>query len=350
MNEDMAKRICERLEQGEPVVLATIVSHHGSTPRTAGTRMLITKEGGLFGTVGGGLLEARVIEKASDVLKSGRPAVLEFDLSKEDVSSMDMICGGQLEVLLDCLTPTESRLNVFESWRKRKANKEPGTLITVIRHSGGRIEGSEHCLVTASGEVVGNFPLDNEQLNRLVEKGRSVKKMHVETTDGCSFLVEPLKSPDTVYFLGAGHVSRPTVRLASTVGFRTVVSDDREAFANRDRFPEANDIRVLKDFQDAFKDVDTDTESYIVILTRGHLYDKAVLTQALKTKARYIGMIGSRRKRDAIFEALLGEGYTDDDLKRVHAPIGIDIGAETPEEIAVSIVGELIRVRSGKIV
>ena len=100
-------------------MLATIVSRHGSTPRTAGTRMLITGGGEIYGTVGGGLLEARVIEKASDVLKEGRPAALEFDLGKEDVSSMDMICGGRLEVLLDCLTPTESRLKVFEAWRRR---------------------------------------------------------------------------------------------------------------------------------------------------------------------------------------------------------------------------------------
>ena len=106
---------------------------------------------------------------------------------------------------------------------------------------------------------------------------------------------------------------------------------------------------MLKDFGDAFKDVDTDADSYIVIVTRGHLHDKTVLTRALETNAVYIGMIGSRKKRDAIFDALLNEGFSEDDLKRVHAPIGIDIGAETPEEIAVSIVGELIRVRSGRI-
>ncbi|MGB8427741.1 MAG: XdhC family protein, partial [Desulfobacterales bacterium] len=123
---------------------------------------------------------------------------------------------------------------------------------------------------------------------------------------------------------------------------------DRAEFANADRFPEADEIRVATDFASALDGRAIDRSAYIVIVTRGHLHDQTVLRQALHTPAAYIGMIGSRSKRDKIFSTLLREGFTDDDLKRVHAPIGLDIGAETPEEIALSIVAELVQVRAQK--
>jgi len=132
------------------------------------------------------------------------------------------------------------------------------------------------------------------------------------------------------------------------LGFRTTVLDDREEFASRERFPSPVEVVVLEDFSDCLSKCPIDEESYLVIVTRGHLHDKAVLSQALRTRAGYIGMIGSKRKRDSIYRALLDEGFSRDDLGRVHSPIGLDIGAETPEEIAVSIAAELIQVRSRK--
>lgn len=132
------------------------------------------------------------------------------------------------------------------------------------------------------------------------------------------------------------------------VGFRTVVLDDREEFANREILSSADRIVVLRSFDEAMKDLDIDEESYLVIVTRGHLHDKTVLGQALRTRARYIGMIGSRTKRDATYEVLTKEGFTAGDFARVRAPIGLNIGAETPEEIAISIVAELIQARAGK--
>ena len=137
--------------------------------------------------------------------------------------------------------------------------------------------------------------------------------------------------------------------LTQMVDFRTVVLDDREAFANRERFKTADEILVLSDFIGAFSDLEIDEDSYVVIVTRGHRHDKTVLSQALRTKAGYIGMIGSRRKRDATYGAIIKEGFTPEDLDRVHCPIGLVFCAETPQEIAVSIVAELIDARANKL-
>jgi xanthine dehydrogenase accessory factor len=159
-------------------------------------------------------------------------------------------------------------------------------------------------------------------------------------------MVDRIRKMKTIYCFGAGHVALPTAHLAALVGFRVVILDDRKEYANPDRFPEANKTLILNDYNRAMDGLDIDEDSFIVIVTRGHKYDREVLEQALKTSAGYIGMISSRRKRQAIYDALTAEGIKKERLDWVHSPIGIDIGGETPEEIAVSIVAELIKVRN----
>ena len=149
-----------------------------------------------------------------------------------------------------------------------------------------------------------------------------------------------------MFLFGAGHVAVPTAHIAALVGFRVVVIDDRPEFANAERFPSASRIVVTDDFNQALKGLDIDRDSFIVIVTRGHQFDREVLEQSLKTSAGYIGMISSRKKKEAIFQALIARGFNKERLEEVHSPIGIPIGGETPEEIAVSIVAELIQERS----
>jgi xanthine dehydrogenase accessory factor len=159
-------------------------------------------------------------------------------------------------------------------------------------------------------------------------------------------VVEPVGGICRAFLFGAGHVARPTAQLAAMVGFAVSVADDRGEFANAERFPDADEIRVLDSFENSFTGLELGRDDYVVILTRGHLYDKTVLAQALKTRAGYIGMIGSRSKRNTIYAALFEEGVSQADIDRVHSPIGISIDAETPEEIAVSIIGEMIQHRA----
>jgi xanthine dehydrogenase accessory factor len=181
-------------------------------------------------------------------------------------------------------------------------------------------------------------------LEKLVA-GPAKISIHAEVLDGQRFLVEALRPTGTVYLFGAGHLSQRIAPLSQSVGFRTVVLDDRQDYANRERFPEPAEIVPLNSF-DVLPALPIDENSYLVIVTRGHLYDRVVLEQVLRSGAAYIGMIGSRSKRDLVFKEMINHGYGEEELARVHAPIGTNIGAETPEELAVSIVGELIQVRA----
>jgi xanthine dehydrogenase accessory factor len=311
---------------------------------------MVVDDGGTFtGTIGGGKFEADVLAEAKTVLAEGRPKGMFFDLTHDDVSAMDMICGGKMEVLVDYLPPDESEAAVFAAWREALTEHITGALITVINGTGTEIERTAHCMVFADGTVVGAWSFSDELRDRVArEAGAAAASRVIETEEG-QVLVEPASVPGTLIVFGAGHVSMPTARLAAGVGFRVVVVDDRSEFANRERFAEAADIVVPEDFSSAFPMISVDADTFVVIVTRGHRFDKEVLAGALRTDAAYIGMIGSRRKRNAIYAALKKEGFTDTDLSRVHCPIGLSIGAESPEEIAVSIVGELIQCRAERI-
>jgi xanthine dehydrogenase accessory factor len=194
--------------------------------------------------------------------------------------------------------------------------------------------------------LVGEVTCDSYLLEKLIA-GPAKITLHSEIFDDQRFLVEPLREGGTVYIFGAGHVSQKIAPLSESVGFRTVVMDDRADFANRERFPEPIEVRVIDSFK-ALPQLEIDENSYMVILTRGHLFDRHVLEQLLRSGAAYVGMIGSRTKRDLTYDEMVTVGFTREELSRVFCPIGTAIGAETPEELAVSIVGELIKVRAGK--
>jgi xanthine dehydrogenase accessory factor len=198
-----------------------------------------------------------------------------------------------------------------------------------------------HALANARGEIEGDFSLSDFDQDRVAAASPGIRTL---TVDGGFLVLDPVERIRTVHIFGAGHVAQPTAQLANLVGFRVWVADDREGYANCERFPDAYEIRVLDSFEKSMPDVALDQNDYLIILTRGHLHDKKVLAQALRTRAGYIGMIGSHKKRNAIYGVLLKEGFTQADIDRVHSPIGLSIGAETPEEIAVSIVAELIAV------
>jgi xanthine/CO dehydrogenase XdhC/CoxF family maturation factor len=217
-------------------------------------------------------------------------------------------------------------------------------------------EGNSKMLMKASGEKIG-FLFEGEKVEqRILGEGDALLRgnrptvMIFESKEENSpwkkmeVLLEPIFSEPTVFIFGAGHVSQQLAPLAKKVSFKVVVIDDREMFANRGRFPDADEV-IVSEFEKCFDQLNIDGSSYIVIVTRGHLYDGFVLEQAIKTNARYIGMIGSKKKIQTLYQDLMKKGIPKETLDRVYAPIGIDINSETPEEIAVSIVGELIKVR-----
>jgi len=334
------------LDDHQPFVLATIVNREGSAPRTAGTRMIVAAGGRAVGTIGGGLLEARTIAAAAEVLAARRPLLIPFDMTQSELAAMDMICGGRLEVLLEFVDSHGPAAGVLKGWRDAQRNPDLCFFLTVLRFTDGKVTAVDHCLLKDDTVVYGDLPLGAATLAMLVSQNPGATRLRTVSLGESLVLVDPVLPPETVFLFGAGHVAQPTARLAAIAGFRVRVVDDRADFANAERFPEAEEVRVVTDFDSASNGLAIDRGAFVVIVTRGHLHDKTVLMQALRTEAAYIGMIGSRRKRDHIFNALLKQGFTQADLERVHSPIGIDIGAETPEEIALSIVAELVHVRA----
>lgn len=340
------KDVLQLLEQGESVVLATILASYGSTPRTAGSKMIIRRDGSIMGTIGGGLVEAMVIKQAARVMEERKALVREFNLDSKSAGQMDMICGGHLKVLLDYLDAGNEKLaDTYRKLGEAMAARQKVVLITPVPGDEAGEPAGRQCLVVAGSAPVGTYLPQPDETGPLLSSADSRYPQVVAVGDR-SFLVEQTGDYGTVYIFGAGHVSLQVARLAKTVDFRTVVLDDREEFANRERFPEADRVAVLPTYDVDMAELGVDEDSYVVIVTRGHAHDKTALARALHSPACYIGMIGSKSKRDNIYRRLENEGYDRARLAQVHSPIGLAIKAQTPEEIAVSIVAELIKFRA----
>lgn len=339
---------CDLLDQGHDFVLATIVRHEGATPRTAGSKMIITRDGQGIGTVGGGLLEAEVMARASRLIKPEQSELMHFDLSGDLASTMEMICGGSADVLLARVSPTDANRSLFGQWQRILEQNRQGCLVTVAQQTDDALYRTNHCLVTSDGKLEGPFPLGRSVLERVLATARTANRFQTLWLEDALVVVEPSARVSIAFLFGAGHVARPTAHLAAMTGFQVWILDDRAPYVTPERFPEAHRVRVLDSFERAFDKLSVTSDSCVIIFTRGHLHDKIVLAQALATDAGYIGMIGSHRKRDTIYDALRTEGVPQSQIERVHCPIGLDIGAETPEEIAVSIVAEMILQRSRK--
>jgi xanthine dehydrogenase accessory factor len=345
-NEYISKVICEQLECGSPLVLASIISLHGSSPRHIGTKMAISVEGKSYGTIGGSLLEATAIKEAKKTLLGKQSSLMEFDLAGDGAYSKGMICGGKAVVLLDYIQATKENLEFFLSWNEEVLAGNDFYSLTHFKESGHSIEIIGRCLLFGDGRWIGNCALTEPDVESVKAQIRSISTTSVLALKETRLVIDPIRKLKTLYCFGAGHVAVPTAYIAALVGFRVVVLDDRAEFANLERFPEAYKVCVIEDFSHAFEGLEIDSDSFIVIVTRGHQYDRAVLEGALKTEAGYIGMISSHKKRETIYEALMAKGVTRERLAQVHSPIGLPIGGETPEEIAVSIVAELVSVRS----
>jgi xanthine dehydrogenase accessory factor len=339
---------CDLLAQGQVFVVATIVRHEGATPRIAGSKMIITREGQGIGTIGGGLLEAEAMARARRLIEQRQSELMHFDLTGDLVTTMDMICGGSVDVLLDRISPTGVNVDLFNQWQQIQENNLRGCLVTVAQHTGDAFYRTTHCLITLDGKIAGSFPLGQPAMEKVSTKARTANRIESLWFEEALVMIEPPAKVSAAYLFGAGHVARPTAYIAAMAGFQVWVLDDRVSFATPERFLGAHQVSVLDGFDRAFDDLPVASDSYVIIFTRGHLHDKIVLAQALSTDAGYIGMIGSRRKRDAIYDALRAEGVPQTQIERVHCPIGLAIGAETPEEIAISIVSEMILKRSQK--
>ena len=336
------------LERGEDLALATVISKSGSAPCLAGSKMLVKKDGASFGTIGGGVLEAEGQRRAARALQQGRSEIFSFDLSGRDAASMNMICGGRVQVLVEHIAADAESRALFAALGAALAAGEKCYLVSDLGEDAAAIETIGRCLVRADGSRQGAFPYPEPLLNDLLARAHRSTYPVLAVTEGRRFLVERCYVPSSLFIFGAGHVSQQLAEMADRVEFQTTVLDDRAEFANRERFPSVHEVKVIDSFDDCLAGLDIDADSYLVIVTRGHAHDQTVLRQALATSAGYIGMLGSRKKNVEIRQRLAAEGFAETDLARYTCPIGLAIGAATTAEIAVSIVAELIRTRAAR--
>ncbi len=341
--------IRECLARRESIALATVIARSGSGPREAGASIVLTAKGQTLGTVGGGLLEANTLEMAAAAIRNRRPACRTFSLTDNEASEGGMICGGQVEILVDYLDADKPICReVMEALLQHEKTGSSCWLLRSIR-----IEKKTGLLETGIGLIdetscqKGSLFTDGRDMENLLAQYRK-KEPTLIAHDNTRYFVQQIDVPETVFICGAGHVGQELATICTFAGFRTVVIDDRREYANALRFPTADEIIILNSFAECFSSLPVNAQAFVVIATRGHAFDQSVLSDALKTPAGYIGMIASRRKREIIFQTLQSEGFTSEELAAVHSPIGMDIGAHTPAEIAVSIAAELIAVRNGR--
>lgn len=314
--------LLDALRHGRAAVLCCILSSSGSAPRGAGAKMAVFADGSILGTIGGGAAERQAIEKALRIFDGSSAGSCRFDLAAGQLGDVGMICGGEVTVSFRLLPAAPQELAELDAVCAALGRRENAWLL--CRITGGAMGPLS---VAHTGEV------ENDLLQRAP----------VYLPDA-GWYAEPLTRTETVYIVGGGHVGAALARLLPQVGFSVVVYDEREELLARGAYPGA--ALCCGSFADFTRQVRVTENDYVVVMTPGHLDDRLVLAQVLETSACYIGCIGSRRKVELTNQALLAQGFDAGNIARIHAPIGLEIFAETPEEIAVSIAAELIRHRA----
>lgn len=342
----MFHEIHQVLLDGHELAVATVIGEKGSTPRTSGSKMIVYRNGGISGTIGGGAVEGDVIQRAVGLFETRGAQIVSYDLSRNaNVRGMDVICGGRMQILIEHVPAHEKNIELYNAAQEEINMSQSFFWIGKITDDRTPLT-VEHAILNARNEYIGP-PHAEQAMRRLAaSKAFIAAGCYFSRNRDHSYVIETIRPPHTLFLFGAGHVAKQIAALGQMVGFRIVVVDDRAEFANADRFPDADVILVRPGFTEVFNEFRPHPGDFVVIVTRGHRFDREVLDQALQTEAGYIGMIGSRRKREAIYRQLMNQGVCPSALEQIHCPIGLSIDAETPAEIAVSVVAQLIQQRA----
>ena len=345
----------ELLNNGQPCVLATVVRTKGSTPQKAGAMLLVRQDGSGVGTLGGGCVEGDIWFAAQEILRQGGGPEFKDYYLNEDVAARDgLVCGGTMYFFLEPFREASEFLPYASEMVKAYEGDDAVALATVVNvpEGSGTVLGAK-LLLRLDGSVVGTLgteALDAQAIevaSRVAEVGSAESLMAGAGTEtGTEIFIEGFTTPPTLVMVGGGHVGKATADLAHRLGYRVYLIDDRPEFANEERFPYAEQV-IVTPYDQWASQVSLNVNSFVVVATRGHRYDDLALESALETPSRYIGLLGSRRKTLMIYQRLVQQGTSPERLKQVRSPIGLDIGALTPEELAVSIMSEIIMVRRG---
>jgi len=328
----------DRLTNRQPTVLVTVVASSGSTPRGTGARMLVGEEGRIYGTIGGGAVEYRSTQMAVEALKQKSSYTNAFTLTKDDVANLGMICGGAVTVFFQYIGgEREDVLRMVQAACGMCGRDEDAWLIVETTDESAWEMG----VYSRSAGLVG---LENAPEGLVQRLNAPIVSLELS---GRRFYAEQFVAAGRVIIFGCGHVAQELAPVLSHLGFRVVALDDRPQFANRELFPTADHVGLV-DFSRIADTIEITENDYVCVMTRGHRFDTEVERQVLRTRAYYIGIMGSRPKKQQVEKLLLEEGFTQRDLDRVHMPIGTAIKAQTPAELAISIAGELIQKRAEK--
>ncbi|MBW8041290.1 MAG: XdhC family protein [Planctomycetes bacterium] len=337
---EIYKKAAEILEKRQNIALVTAISAIGSTPGRVGYKMLVWgKNTDTLGTIGGGSAEAAIIQTAGDILPKIQSTVLKFEYDGTENDQKGW-CGGSIEFHLE--TFDQKSLPLFKELSTVIEKGDKGILVSII--SGNKPPNKillKNIEQLDSATDINLTPETMESVKKLISRQQPARQT---LGNGVEIFIETISEQPMIFLFGAGHLSYYISRYAKSLNFRLTVCDDRAEFANKERFPEADNI-IVENFDSVFDRIKINKNSYIVIVTKGHKDDQIVLEKAVRTDAKYIGMIGSKRKTLMLLKKLKEGGIPAEILTRIYSPIGISIGAFTPQEIALSIVSELVKIR-----
>jgi xanthine dehydrogenase accessory factor len=333
--------------EAEEIALATLVGVRGSAPRPAGARLVVTRSGRMAGSVSGGCVESDIFERAQQVLEQGRPMLVQYaGVDAEDLA-VGLACGGSIEVLIEAF-------EADAAWRALAAARQRGRPIAACVALDPEPLRGRRLAVGGSGAADGSIDreLDPELTaaarRLLAARGAAAQTLELAWRGGTArVFVEAFAPPPRLFVVGATHIAIPLCRMATELGLRVHVIDPRPIFASDERFPEADAlIRAWPD--EAFEKLELDADSHVVTLTHDPKFDLPALASALRSEAGYVGALGSRATHQRRRSRLREQGFGDAELARIRTPVGLDLGARTPEEIALSILSEIVAVRRGR--
>ena len=344
--QDVLEKLDQWRQDGEPLAIATVVETWGSAPRPVGSKMVLTSSGGIAGSVSAGCVEGAVIEESAAVIRSGTPRLVEFGVADETAWEVGLACGGKIKVLIE---PGYSIELIYESLKENLLNRMPCFILSYL--PGMNEHMNQKLLVEPGGKQVGDLKLPDggdELLKQALEMLENEKGGTIQALNGAILFVEVHPQPPKLIIIGAVHLSEPLITIAKTLGFETILIDPRKAFASRERFPHAD--QLVQNWPDlALQEYQLDRSTYIVVLTHDPKLDDPALITALRSDARYVGALGSKRTNQKRMERLRAAGFNQNQLSRLYAPIGLELGGRSSTEIAISIMAEIVQVRNSEI-
>ena len=339
---DLLPKIKEWIVANKPFAIATVIKTWGSSPRPVGSTLIVSQDMEMSGSVSGGCVEGAVIKAALPLIKKGQGALVHFGVSDEEAWEVGLSCGGKIDVFIELFLAYDHRpaeIEVWKEWLKKLENNEPCVLMTRLT------EGTtQHLLILPDRRALG------QQIStQLIEEGLRVykeRKHQVIENEGVRYFVQVFPRKSQLLIIGAAHITVDLVTLGKMFGMETIVIDPRGFFANKTQFETTPDKVVEKYPAEVLSDYSLDAYTYAVVLSHDPKIDDNALHILLKSNVAYIGALGSRKTQAKRVARLELAGFSPEEIARIHAPVGINIKAKTPKEIALSIMSEIISVKN----